>query len=223
MRSGDTSPVYSEIANSGARWKDGESEHGLPAIGRGQVAVLSGDPGSGVTRLGLIMLAEHTGRGMVSYLDVRGWLNPLAAWEAGIDPDRLVIARCRDPVRWGRAAAALLDGSSAVFAEMPDGVKDAQIRKLAALARKRRTTLLLRPLGRTRPTGIAHLTLNAYETTWNGAEAGHGRIGRRTTRIRASGKAMRGMTRTIEMEDDGSHTLRLVSGMAAPEAGGASG
>lgn len=196
---------------------------GLPVVGPGRVAVLSGDPGSGVTRLGLVMLAEHAGRGVVSYLDVRGWLNPLAAWEAGIDPDRLVIARCRDAVRWGRATAALLDGSSAVFAEIPDGVKDAQIRKLAALARNRRTVLLLRPLSRTVPAGIAHLTLDAYETTWSGAEGGHGRIGRRTTRFRASGKAMRGMTRTIEMEDDGSHALRLVSGMAAPETGRALG
>ena len=190
--------------------------HGLPVVGPGQVAVLAGDPGLGMTRLGLVMLSGYT-EGTVAYLDVRGWLSPVAAWEVGIEPDRLVIARCHEVVRWGRAVAALLDGATAVMAEIPVGAKDASIRKLAALARNRGTPLLLRPIDRPVPTGIAHLVLEARETAWEGTEEGHGRIGQRKTRITASGKVMKGMTRTIEMEDDGSNALRVVSGVAAAE------
>ena len=196
--------------------------HGLPIVGPGQVAVLSGEPGLGMTRLGLVMLSGYTG-GTVAYLDVRGWLSPIAAWEVGIDPDRLVIARCGEVVRWGRAAAALLDGATAVMAEVPTGAKDASIRKLASLARNRRTPLLLHPIDRAIPTGLAHLMLEAREITWTGTVEGHGRIEQRKTRIIASGKAMKGMTRKIEMEDDGSNALRVVSGVAATETRSATG
>jgi hypothetical protein len=192
------------------------TDQGLPTLDPGHVAVLSGEPGLGMTRLGLVMLSGYT-EGTVAYLDVRGWLSPVAAWEVGIEPDRLVIARCSEVVQWGRAAAALLDGAVAVMAEIPVGAKDASIRKLAALARNRRTTLLLRPIDRPVPNGVAHLVLEAHEIAWSGAVDGHGRIEQRRTRINASGKAMKGMTRTIEMEDDGSNALRLVSGVAASE------
>jgi len=212
-----------QSVSSGTEDAPKDSDPWLPVLGSGRVAVLSGEPGSGMTRLGLVILSQHAATGVVSYLDVRGWLSPLAAWEVGIEPDRLVIARCREVVRWSRTAAALLDGSSAVFAEVPDGVKDAPIRKLAALARNRGAPLLLRPLGRPIPAGIAHLTLEARETTWRGAGEGHGRIERRTTRFVASGKAMRGMTRMIEVEDDGSHTLRLVPAVGTSEGGSATG
>jgi len=191
----------------------------LPVPGPGRVAVLSGDPGTGMTRLGFIMLSRYAPEGTVAYLDTRGWLSPIAAWESGIDPDGLVIARCGEAIRWGRAAAALLDGTAAVFAEVPPGVQDPAIRKLAALARNRGTPLLLRPIDRRLPSGIAHLTIEAVASTWSGTDHGHGRIERRRIRFIASGKAMRGMTRTIEMEDDGSHTLRVVPGVAAPAAG----
>ncbi len=208
-----------EAGNSGP---GADQRSQLPTVGPGQVAVLAGEPGFGMTRLGLVMLSGYTG-GTVAYLDVRGWLSPVAAWEVGIEPDRLVIARCHEVVRWGRAAAALLDGATAVLAEVPAGVKDASIRKLAALARNRGTTLLLRPIGRAVPIGVAHLVLEARETAWRGAVNGHGRIEQRKTRIIASGKAMKGMTRTIEMEDDGSNTLRVVSGVAATETRSAAG
>jgi hypothetical protein len=198
------------------------TEQEPPVLAPGQVAVLSGEPGFGMTRLGLVMLSRYAG-GTVAYLDVRGWLSPVAAWEVGIEPGRLVIARCHEVVRWGRAAAALIDGAAAVMAEVPAGAKDASIRKLAALARSRGTPLLLRPIDRPMPTGVAHLVLEARETVWTGTVEGHGRIERRKTWIAASGKAMKGMTRMIEMEDDGSNALRVVSGVAAAKTRSATG
>ena len=190
---------------------------GLPSLQPGQVASLVGPSGYGLTRLGLAMLSEHAGP--IAYLDVRGWFNPLAAWEVGIDPDRLHIIRCDDILRWGRAAAALLDGVDAVYAEVPGGVKDAVIRKLGALARTRRTVLYLRPIQGTVPAGVAHLALEGQAVAWDGADRGHGKIEIRRSVVMASGKTMQGMPQTIEMEDDGSDTVRVVSGMGLAQPG----
>ncbi len=195
----------------------------LLRIDPGKVASLNGEPGSGLTRVGLVMLAGYADEGPVAYLDVRGWLSPLAAWEVGIEPDRLIVVRCTDVVRWGRAVAALLDGTRAVYAEVPGGVKDAAIRKLGALARSRRTPLVLRSLTGSLPVGVAHLVLEVKEVTWEGAEQGHGRLRLRRSVVVASGKAMRGMPRTIELEDDGSNALHLVPGVGTTEAGRAAG
>lgn len=189
----------------------------LPSLRPGQVASLVGPPGYGLTRLGLVMLSEHAGP--VAYLDARGWFNPLAAWEVGIDPDRLLVVRCDDLLRWSRAAAALLEDVDAVFAEIPSGVKDAVIRKLGTLARNRRTVLYLRPIRGRVPSGVAHLAVEAQAVTWEGADRGHGRIEVRRSVVTASGKTMRGVTRTIEMEDDGSDTMRVVSGLGLAEPG----
>ncbi len=195
--------------------RGGATEQELPSLQPGQVASLVGPPGYGLTRLGLAMLAQHSGP--VAYVDVRGWFNPLAAWEVGIDPDRLHVVRCDDILRWSRAAAALLEGVEAVFAEVPGGVKDAAIRKLGALARTRRAVLYLRPLRGSLPAGVAHLSLEGQAVSWDGADRGHGSIAVRRSVVTASGKSMRGTTRTIEMEDNGSDIVRVVSRVGAAQ------
>lgn len=189
----------------------------------GRVTGLIGHPGFGLTRLGLVMLASREKLGPVAYLDVRGWLSPPAAWENGISPERLVIVRCRDPVRWGRVASHLLEGVGAVYAEVPTHVKPAQLHKLVALARNRKTPLVLRPVQGDLPSGLAHLRLEARRVDWEGTDHGHGRLTNRRLVFEASGKAMRGMTRLIEVEDDGTNALRMVSGLAATSAGRATG
>jgi hypothetical protein len=160
---------------------------------------------------------------MVACLDVRGWLSPPAAWESGIDPDRLVFVRCRDPVQWGRVAATLLDGVRGLYAEVPRGVEDARLRTLRARARSRRTPLLLRPVRRDLPGGVTHLRIDAEEVVWEGADAGHGRLGVRRISVTASGKAMRGMPSRIVVEDDGTDAVHLVSRLAAAPGGRAVG
>lgn len=187
----------------------------LPVLQPGQVASLVGPPGYGLTRLGLAMLAGHAGP--VAYLDVRGWFNPIAAWEVGIEPDRLHVVRCDDVLRWSRAAAALLEGVEAVLAEVPGGVKDTAIRKLGALARTRRSMLYLRPLRGSLPAGVAQLSLEGRAVAWEGTDRGHGSLAVRRSVVAASGKTMRGITRTIEMEDDGSNAVRVVSRVVAAQ------
>jgi len=189
----------------------------------GRVAGLIGHPGFGLTRLGLTMLASREQLGNVAYLDVRGWLSPPAAWEAGVSPERLVVVRCDDPVRWARVAAHLLEGVGAVYAEVPARTKPDQLHKLTALARNCKTPLVLRPLQGDLPNGMAHLRLEARRVIWDGAGQGYGRLTHRKIVFEASGKAMRGMSRIIEVEDDGTNAMRLVPGLAAAPTGRATG
>jgi hypothetical protein len=189
----------------------------------GRVVGLVGPPGLGLTRLGLVLLAEAAGRGRVAAVDVRGWLSPAAAWEAGIPADRFVVVRCPDRRRWPQVMAALMEGLGGVFAEVPPGVDEARLRRLGALARSRRTALLLHPLRGGLPPGLAHLHLSAEAVAWTGVEQGHGRLRRRLLTLRAGGRATRGMERIVEVEDDGTHALRVVSGLAAAPAGRAAG
>ena len=184
-------------------------------LGPGQVAGLSGLPGTGLTRVGLSLIAPYARLGTLAFLDVRGWVSPLAAWEMGIEPDQLVVVRNSDIVRWGRIVATLLDGVGGVYAEVPAGVTHAALRQLAAKARTKRTPLVLRPLKGDIPSGVAHLHLAVRSVEWDGTDAGHGHLTVRRTLLDASGKSTRGRERTIEVEDDGTNDLRVVPHVGA--------
>jgi len=189
----------------------------------GRVLGLVGQPGSGLTRLALGLLARPARTGMVAVVDVRGWLCPVAAWEAGIAPERLVVVRCADRSAWLRVTAALVEGFPAVYAEVPAGVSDADLRRLGALSRARRSALVLRPIGGDLPIGVLHLRVEAGTVVWQGVDRGHGALLRCRLTLRASGKGARGIERVVEMEDNGSHALRMVPGLAAAPSGHAAG
>jgi hypothetical protein len=193
------------------------------AVEPGRVLGLVGPPGFGLTRLGLTLLSAPSRHGLVAAVDVRGWLCPAAAWEAGIAPERLVVVRCPDKGSWAQVTAALLEGLAAVYAEVPAGMTEAVLRRLGALARARRAALILRPLRGDLPSGLAYLHLSAGEVSWEGAGIGHGRITRRRMTLRAAGKGMGGREQFLEVEDDGTDTMRVVSRLAAAEAGRAVG
>ena len=89
--------------------------------------------------------------------------------------------------------------------------------------RSRRASLILRPVQGDLPSGVAFLRLQAQEVNWDGTDKGHGRLESRQLSLSASGKATRGMTRQIELEDDGTDAVRLVSGLAAAPPGLATG
>jgi len=187
----------------------------------GRVLGLVGPPGSGLTRLGLSLLAPVAG--MVAVVDTRGWLCPVAAWEVGSDPERLVVVRCPDRRPWLQVTASLLEGFPAVLAEVPAGLRDADLRRLAALSRARRSALVLRPVSGDIPSGVLHLRIESVGVHWEGVDRGHGALLRRRLTLRASGKGARGIEHMLEMEDDGSHPVHLVPGLAAAPAGLAAG
>jgi len=156
-------------------------------------------------------------------VDVRGWLCPPAAWEAGVPPERLVVVRCAERDLWGRVTAALLEGLPAVYAEVPPGAQETLLRRLGALARARHAALILRPLRGGLPAGLAHLNLVGEAVRWEGAGPGHGRIARRWLTLRAAGRGVGGMEQVLEVVDDGTDALRVVPRLAAAPAGRAAG
>ena len=183
----------------------------------GHVTELLGIPGTGLTRFGLRLLAAPSQVAPVVALDTRGWISPVAAWEAGVAPESLVIVRCADPGIWPKVAAALLEGVRALYAEVPATAREQDLRRLAALARARKVAVAMRPMGRGLPSGVAHLRLRALGVTWEGADQGHGRWGRRRLRLEASGTGASGMTRRFEVEDEGSDLVRVVSDVVVGE------
>jgi hypothetical protein len=183
----------------------------------GHVTELVGVPGTGLTRLGLRLLAAPSQVAPVVALDTRGWISPEAAWETGVLPESLVIVRCDQPQLWPKVAAALLEGIRALYAEVPVGAKEQDLRRLAALARARKVAVVMRPMGKGLPSGVAHLRLRALGVTWEGADRGHGRLGRRRLMIEASGKGAAGVTRRFEVEDEGSDIVRVVSDVVVGE------
>ena len=189
----------------------------------GQVTELLGIPGTGLTRFGLRLLAAPSQVAPVVALDTKGWISPVAAWEAGVVPENLVIVRCDQPGIWPKVAAALLEGVRALYAEVPATAKEQDLRRLAALARARKVAVAMRPMGGGLPSGVAHLRLRALGVTWEGTNQGHGRLGRRRLMLEASGKGASGMTRRFEVEDEGSVVVRVVSDVVVGEARRAAG
>ena len=200
-----------------------DRDDGFLALKPGQVTELVGTAGTGLTRLGLKLLAPHSRTAPVVALDARGWISPEAAWETGVIPERLVVVRCDDQILWPRAAAALLEGVRAVYAEVPARVKERDLRRLAALARARRVAVAMRSMGSGLPGGIAHLRLRAVGMTWEGADRGHGKLKKRRLVLEASGKGVAGMSRRFEVEDEGSDVMRVVSNVVVDQAGRAVG
>ena len=193
------------------------------ALRPGRIIGLEGPTGLGLTRVGFSMLAEPSQHAPVVAVDVRGWMCPIAAWETGVRADRLAVVRCEDLTQWPSAIAALLEGVKAMYAEVPDGVPEAMLRRLGAMARSRDASVVLRPLTGRLPSGIAYLRVRAERVVWTGARDGHGRLDRRRMTLELSGKGAAGRTHQMELEDDGSHPLRVVSRLATSEARRAAG
>jgi hypothetical protein len=161
------------------------------ALSPGKIVGLEGPPGWGLTHLGLTLLAPPSQVGTVVVIDARGgWFSPLAAWEAGVKPGRLVVVRCSERKLWGQVTAAILEGVAAVFAEVPAGVNEHELRRLAALTRARKAGLALRPLRGQLPAGITHLRITGMGVTWEGTEQGHGRLIERRLVLEISGKSL---------------------------------
>lgn len=196
-----------------------EASGDLLVLQPGRIVELCGGAGMGLTRIGYRMLAEPSRVAPVVMIDVRGWMSPGAAWEVGVDSRHLVVVRCPDPKLWSQVAAALCEGVSAMYAEVPPGVRDQDLRRLTALIRARQVRVVMRPVKGELPVGVSHLRMRAAEVIWNGSDQGHGRLAGRRLVLEISGKGAAGITRRIEVEDTGEDTVRVVSGLVAPTAG----
>lgn len=211
-----TSPALTDASH--AVW-----EERLLRLQPGRITELVGVAGSGLTRLGLRLLAESSRRVPVAVLDTRGWISPRAAWETGVAPDRLVMVRCKDSVLWPKVMAALLQGVPALYVEVPESIRDQDLRRLAALTRARGAAVVMRSMGAELPSGMAYLRLRALGVTWEGVDRGHGRLGRRRLVLEATGKGTAGTRRRFEVDDEGTDDVRLVSDVVLDQVGPAAG
>ena len=193
-------------------------ERDLLDLQPGRITELVGVPGSGLTRLGLKLLAPHSRLAPVVALDTKGWISPVAAWETGVIPERLIVVRCDDPNLWPKVTAALLEGVRAMYAEVPTRIRDQDLRRLSALARARRVAVVMRSMGNGLPGGVAYLRLRAIGVTWEGADRGHGRLTRRRLVLEATGKGAAGTARRFEVEDEGTDDVRVVSDVVVDQA-----
>ena len=194
-----------------------ERESDYLALQPGRPVELAGPVGFGLTRLGYRMLAEPSRVAPVVVIDVRGWVSPTAAWEAGVVADHLVVVRCACASLWPRVAAALVEGVHAVYAEVPTGVAERDLRRLAALVRARQVRMALRPIRGSLPTGVGFLRLRGSSIEWAGPHEGHGRLAHRTLSVEASGKGAAGIRRVIEVEDHGTDVVRVVADVATDQ------
>ena len=165
----------------------------------GKIVGLEGPAGWGLTRLGLSLLAAPSQVGTVVVIDVRGWFSPLAAWQVGVNRHRLVVVRCSERKLWPRVTAAVLEGVAAVYAEIPTGVGENDLRRLAALTRARKAGLALRPLRGSLPPGITHMRVRGTGIDWAGPDRGHGRLMGRLLSMEVSGKST--PLREVQFED----------------------
>ena len=198
--------------------EDGPAHNGVFDLHAGRITELVGIPGSGLTRLGLKLLAPHSRMTPVVAMDARGWISPEAAWESGVLAQHLVVVRCQDPILWPKVTAALLEGVRAMYVEVPARAKESDLRRLAALARARRVAVAMRSTGDGLPGGVSFVRLRALGVTWEGADRGHGRLTRRRLVLEATGKGVAGMARRFEVEDEGADAVRVVSDVVVDQA-----
>lgn len=185
------------------------------ALSPGKIVGLEGPAGRGLTRLGLSLLAAPSRVGMVVVIDARGWFSPLAAWEVGVQAHRLVVVRCSEGRLWPQVTAAVLEGVAAVYAEIPAGVGESQLRRLAALNRARKSGLALRPLRGGLPSGVAHVRIKGTGVEWEGPDHGHGCLGSRQLQFEMTGKSIPPQEFVLQEEEAGADIVRVVSGLAS--------
>lgn len=196
----------------------GHAHSGVFDLHAGRITELVGIPGTGLTRLGLKLLAPHSRMTPVVAMDARGWISPEAAWESGVLAEHLIVVRCQDPILWPKVTAALLEGVRAMYVEVPARAKEGDLRRLAALARARRVAVAMRSTGDGLPGGVSFVRLRALGVTWEGADRGHGRLTRRRLVLEATGKGVAGMARRFEVEDEGADAVRVVSDVVVDQA-----
>src|SRR5687767_13152813 len=97
----------------------GELNELIPALRRGSVIAVDGEPGAGATSVALQLAASATAAGeWAAAVELHGSIGGLAAAEAGIELERFAVVRRVPPARWASVVAALLDGIGIVLAEV---------------------------------------------------------------------------------------------------------
>ena len=160
------------------------------ALVRGTTVGVDGGPGT--TSLALALVAGPSRAG--SWVAVVGLasLGVVAAVEAGIDPERLLLIDEPPPPAWGQVVAALVGAVDVVVVAPVGRVRAADARRLAARARERGSVLVA--VGGDAVAGPpavgldVDLRLVAVGGRWSGLGAGHGHLRARRLEVEVVGR-----------------------------------
>lgn len=160
----------------------------LPWTGlrRGSTVSISATGVGGGTSLALALVAEASRSG--SWLAAVGLpsLGLVAADEAGIALERLVLVAAPERATWGGVVAALVDGFDLLLLHAAAGaVRAPDARKLAARARERGTVLVQLGPGWQEE---ADLALRVVAARWEGVEGGYGHLLARRITLEVGGR-----------------------------------
>ena len=152
---------------------------------RGTVA---GVEGEAAMSLGWSLAGEVTRSGTwVAVVGVpdAGWL---AAHELGVDLARCLVVAVDDERHWPDAVAALVGAVDLIMARTPVGVRDRDLRRVAARCRERGTTLLTLPGGADGTALGVERRLVGADPQWVGLTPGRGRLAARRMTVSLGGR-----------------------------------
>jgi hypothetical protein len=157
------------------------------SLQRGTTVAIAAAPGvGGTTSLALALVAEASRSG--AWLAAVGLpsLGLVAADEAGLALERLVLVAAPERSAWGGVVAALVDGFDLLLLHAGrTGVRQADARRLVARARERGSVLVQLGSGWG---GEADVALRVTEARWEGPEAGYGHLRARRVVVEAGGR-----------------------------------
>ncbi|MEM9711328.1 MAG: hypothetical protein AAGA17_03835 [Actinomycetota bacterium] len=172
--------------------------------------------GVAATSLTLALAAETTTSGSwVAFVGVPE-VGLLAAAELGVDLARCLVVRLDDARHWSEATAALLGAVDLIVTRPPSGVRQREVRRLAARARERGTVLIRLPGGD--EVMAVDRRLRTTSPTWVGLSPGRGRLVARRLRVDRGDRSGGGATRSVEVWLPGpTGRLAPVEEVAVPE------
>lgn len=189
---------------------------------RGSVVAVEGPAATSLT---LALAAELTGTGSwVAFVGVPE-VGLLAASELGVDLARCLVVHLDDVRLWAEAVAALVGAIDLVVVRPPSGVRQRDVRRLAARARERGTVLVRLPGGD--EVLATDRRFRTSSSSWTGLDRGRGRLVARRVRVDRGDRTGGAGRRAVELwlpgpdgrvapvlpvgEEPASPTLRSVS------------
>jgi hypothetical protein len=164
---------------------------------RGSTVSVTAPGVGGSTSLALALVAEASRAG--SWLAAVGLpsLGLVAADEAGVALERLVLVAAPERSAWGSVVAALVDGFDVLLLHASrGGVRPTDARKLVARARERGTVLL--QLG-TGWESEADVSLRIAGARWFGLDDGYGHLDARRVTVEVAGRGASARPRRHEL------------------------